>query len=565
MEPKTIGWGVFFLVILYLYIVWYEASPRSSASTKGLDEEENDEPLRYVGLRPGSPFLNDTHANATTNLTQICLGWCPPKLTTLDRIVTNLDCTSNTLNDRLRVALQLENCAPALQSPENALLVETKLRKLAENDAFVFFRGAAGFFNVDNMCSSRNTQEGEGFSAIPRVTSNGDAHPENFGTQVMVNGGLVWGVNDFDQSFNAPFTWDLRRGATGAYVACVTRGWNDNVCRQSANAFIQAYISIASSYDPEFVVYNNDRYIEGSDASNNAPLLKKVFERAREAESDAEVLRWLEEKLSVDIEKDRFYETEESIPLPQERNKDFQAAIDAYLFHGVPALMLYPPGEFWEVKSVARRLGKGTGSVGLNRFYVLLRGKKSSYGGRIVLQMKQEAHSLLEMFFRYHYTESEQGKRAVDAERGAYPYANPFFGWTNFEGHAYVIQEMSKHAKAIKIEFLTASQYIDYSELCGRALAFYHFKMACSLPSCKVDEKADVDMETWQTVSDYIRSAGVSSFRNSIASFVYQESEYQVKGWEHLRSMVRQKDLAGKSPLELLNFQLPGEKDRLCS
>lgn len=549
MEAKhlvLLGLG---LLALYAYVVVFDQGANLPIAIT------NPLPFR---LAPGTPMLNDSSAN----LTGICRGWCPPKISSLDRIVTALDCSVNTLNDRLRVALQLENCGPAVQSPENARLVETKLLKLAQYDAFVFFRGAAGFFNVDNMCSAKNESDMD-FSSIPRVVSNGDAHPENFGTQVMVNGGLVWGVNDFDQSFSTPFTWDLRRGATGAMVACVVRGWNQDVCRQSANAYIQSYLSIASNYDPEFILYNNDRFIEGSAASNSAPLLKKVFERARQAESDAEVLSWLEEKLSVDTKNDRFYETDESKPLPVSAIPDFQAAIDAYLFHGVPALMLYPPGEFWEVKSVARRLGKGTGSVGLDRYYVLLRGKKSSYGGRIVLQMKQEAHSLLEMFFRYKYTESEQGKRAVDAERGAYPYANPFFGWTNFEGHAFIIQEMSKHAKAIKIEFLTASEYIDYSQLCGRALAFYHFKMSCGTPACGLKDRSDVDVETWEAVSDYIRSVGVSQFRNKLTSFVFTESEYQMLGWQHLRSMVRQKQLAGKSPIELLNFQLPGEQS-LC-
>lgn len=39
------------------------------------------------------------------------------------------------------------------------------------------------------------------------VVSNGDCHPENFGNTLLANGNLVFGVNDFDQAFRAPFTW----------------------------------------------------------------------------------------------------------------------------------------------------------------------------------------------------------------------------------------------------------------------------------------------------------------------------------------------------------------------
>jgi hypothetical protein len=81
----------------------------------------------------------------------ICSGWCPPKVSSLDRIVKNIDCSETSIEDRLRAALQLENCPAAVISAENAWMVNDKLLKLSEFDAFVFFRGAAGFFDLDLM------------------------------------------------------------------------------------------------------------------------------------------------------------------------------------------------------------------------------------------------------------------------------------------------------------------------------------------------------------------------------------------------------------------------------
>ena len=488
---------------------------------------------------------------------EICVGWCPPKISALDRVVRSIDCSTHTIQEHVRAAMQMENCPSAVQSDQNAREVESKLFKLAENDAFVFFRGAAGFFDIDLMCMDPDFQGKK--RSMPRVVSNGDAHPANFGTQVMVNGKLMWGVNDFDQSFATPFSWDLKRGATGTEVACRARGWNDVVCKASASAFIGAYLDIAAKPNVStIVVSNQDRFLEGSRATESDDILVQLFKRARKSETDEEILRWLRDDLNVDTEKDRFFQTSVTTPLPDEVVPEFQAAIEAYLFHGVPAVVMYPWGEFWKVLAVAKRSGSGTGSIGLNRFYVLLRGKKSTYGGRIVLEMKQEVHSLLEMFFRYKYTESEQGKRAVDAVRGAYPYTNPFYGWTTLRGRPYIVREKSKHEKSVKFEELSAEEYLDYSVLCGRALAMYHFKMQCPDHDCALDANANVDRETWSSVSDYINGYGRQDFQTMITNFAFKETERQIQAWDWLRTIVRQTKARNESPLWLLNLQLPG-------
>jgi hypothetical protein len=53
----------------------------------------------------------------------------------------------------------------------------------------------------------------------PRVGCVGDLHVENFGTWRDAEGRLVWGVNDFDESEQLPYTDDLARLATSAVLA----------------------------------------------------------------------------------------------------------------------------------------------------------------------------------------------------------------------------------------------------------------------------------------------------------------------------------------------------------
>ena len=53
----------------------------------------------------------------------------------------------------------------------------------------------------------------------PVVTSVGDLHIENFGTWRDDEGRLAWGVNDFDEASPLPYTNDLLRLATSAFLA----------------------------------------------------------------------------------------------------------------------------------------------------------------------------------------------------------------------------------------------------------------------------------------------------------------------------------------------------------
>jgi hypothetical protein len=53
----------------------------------------------------------------------------------------------------------------------------------------------------------------------PQILGVGDLHVENFGTWRDVEGRLAWGINDFDEAYNLPYTVDLVRLAVSAHIA----------------------------------------------------------------------------------------------------------------------------------------------------------------------------------------------------------------------------------------------------------------------------------------------------------------------------------------------------------
>jgi hypothetical protein len=56
-------------------------------------------------------------------------------------------------------------------------------------------------------------------ASAPQVLGVGDLHVENFGTWRDSEGRLIWGINDFDETWRLPYTHDLVRLAASAHLA----------------------------------------------------------------------------------------------------------------------------------------------------------------------------------------------------------------------------------------------------------------------------------------------------------------------------------------------------------
>ncbi|QEL16572.1 DUF2252 family protein [Limnoglobus roseus] len=80
-------------------------------------------------------------------------------------------------------------------------------------DPFPFFRGT--YYRWAQLWAGTAGP----LAAAPRVLSVGDLHVENYGTWRDADGRLCWGVNDFDEADDLPYTNDLVRLAVSARFA----------------------------------------------------------------------------------------------------------------------------------------------------------------------------------------------------------------------------------------------------------------------------------------------------------------------------------------------------------
>jgi hypothetical protein len=88
-------------------------------------------------------------------------------------------------------------------------------RKHAAMSEDVFFFLRATFYRWMQLWPKVCPNE----AGAPHVLAVGDLHVENFGTWRDVEGRLVWGINDFDEAYQMPYTIDLVRLAASAHMA----------------------------------------------------------------------------------------------------------------------------------------------------------------------------------------------------------------------------------------------------------------------------------------------------------------------------------------------------------
>src|SRR3954470_16029426 len=105
---------------------------------------------------------------------------------------------------------------PLMRADPSAFRV--KYRKMAM-DPFAFYRGTAALFYAD-VTSGSTLGDDWVDERSGRIWIHGDLHAENFGTYMNSDGRLVFDVNDFDEAYLGPFTWDLQRFSASLALMC---------------------------------------------------------------------------------------------------------------------------------------------------------------------------------------------------------------------------------------------------------------------------------------------------------------------------------------------------------
>lgn len=70
----------------------------------------------------------------------------------------------------------------------------------------------------------------------------GDLHGENFGSYLNSDGVMTFDVNDFDEGYCGPFTWDIKRLVASLYLICHSKGFSDDEIETILRECVQSYL-----------------------------------------------------------------------------------------------------------------------------------------------------------------------------------------------------------------------------------------------------------------------------------------------------------------------------------
>src|SRR6478735_6869553 len=238
------------------------------------------------------------------------------------------------------------------------------------------------------------------------------------------NGRLVFNVNDFDEAYVGPFTWDLKRFAASMALIGYAKALSDEQITELVRVYAAAYRerihALATGAKSDEVPPFTLDTAEG-------PLLDSMTE-----------IR--------DFER-RFASGGGSIELDAATRYKVLAAFDGYL-ETLPESSLTRPDSY-RVKDVVGRRGIGIGSAGLPSYNILLEGNSDALENDVVIYLKQAqtpavSRHITDAAVREYF--QHEGHRTVISQRALQAHADPWLGWTELDGAGQLVAEVSPYA-----------------------------------------------------------------------------------------------------------------------
>lgn len=334
---------------------------------------------------------------------------------------------------------------------------------------FAFFRGTA-------VIQARDLQASPSSGII--VQACGDCHLMNFGGFATPERTLVFDINDFDETFPAPWEWDIKRLVASFAVAARHLTFSETQAEQAVRAAVTSYRERISEYadsktldvwykqvrvDDLLAFFKKDKDIiarlskaAGKARSRNSeavfPKLTTVINGKRKIADSPPVLYHTQQQQQQGYEKHQ----QTHIRLYKETlQPDRQVLMDRYRL----------------VDSAVKVVG--VGSVGTRCFVSLFLADDDD---PLFIQSKEARRSVLETpkgKSRY----AHQGERVVSGQRLMQAASDIFLGWVRVPGgREYYLRQLRDMKVSAEVETFRPQTLTAYATACGWALARAHAK-----------------------------------------------------------------------------------------
>lgn len=350
---------------------------------------------------------------------------------------------------------------------------------------FPFLRGTCHLFYEDWPHDKQ-------LDAAPLTWICGDLHLENFGSFKGDNRLTYFDLNDFDEAVLAPCTWEISRFLVSVLVAAETLGVNHAQANKLCQQFLDAYITALAD--------GKARWIERSTSDGMIRSLLQSLKQRSRAELLASRTRVSGGKRMLRIDgKKTLKATDEDYAKVTHFMAEFAST------QADPA--------FFKVRDVARRIA-GTGSLGVERYVILIRGLGDVDGNQL-LDLKRALPSALAPYLGpikqpEWKTEAE---RVVAIQHRIQAISPAFLSAVSIGQNPYVMRELLPNQDRLRLELWNGKikrlerVMVDM----GRLVAWGHLRSCGRQGSAVMDALIEFAGESsaWQkSVLDYAADYG---------------------------------------------------------
>lgn len=132
---------------------------------------------------------------------------------------------------------------------------------------------------------------------------------------------------------------------------------------------------------------------------------------------------------------------------------------------------------------IARRVGSGIGSYGVDRFYVLLKGTDTSLNENdgdpsVILDVKYEPISAVTRTLDednkawYRHIFQNEADRVAQAQRALTSFTDPYVGWIEIDGNQYYVRQRSPWKASFTLEdLIDTNSFVEFVEQIAIATA----------------------------------------------------------------------------------------------
>lgn len=378
-----------------------------------------------------------------------------------------------------------------------------KFRKMAETP-FAFYRGSAPLFYADV------SRDFDPFlnEKTSRVWIQGDLHAQNFGTYMNSKGVLVFDVNDYDESYPAPFTWDVKRLCASLALIGYQKAMSDTDIREIVAQAARSYAGQVA----RFASGASDKNFALTLDNTEGPLLQVLWNARAKTRHGL-----LDMETEIRDGDRRFKNNKVILPVDDVTRKKVEAALAEY-FTTIPQRKRRSAMSY-QVKDIANRKGLGIGSAGLTIYSILLEGETQALENDLIISMKIARPAAPARYVDDPEAASyfiHEGQRTTISQRALQAASDPFLGYASFEGHGMFVTEISPYTADLEWDDINDMDDILQTVTClGQCVAKIH---------CCSDDDSDQSLITYsieQAINEVL-DGRESEFVQYISDFAEQ-------------------------------------------